>query len=121
MKFSFEKKLILAFVIICVGITVAGVSTFNKNKSTFDTTKWVMHTHEVLYTSQQLLLSNLDIVSYTNEFLVQYDSLFLIPLNKSKNAAISQLEKLKELTADNTLEQKRIAELDMLEKKQFML
>ena len=121
MKFTFEKKLILAFVIICIGITIAGVSTFNKNKSTIDTNKWVMHTHEVLYTSQQLLLSNLDIVSYTKEYLVQYDSLFLTPLNRSKNAAISQLNKLKELTADNSLEQKRIEELDMLENKQIML
>jgi len=119
MNFTFEKKLILFFSIICGGIIVAGISTYNKNKSTIETNNWVMHTHKVLYKSQQLLLSNMDVVNYTKEFLVHYDSFFIGPLLRSDSSAVRQLAKLKELTSDNPLEQTRIDSLNMLQVKQI--
>ncbi len=119
MRFSFEKKLNLFFTGICSAIIVVGIITYSKNKSAIIADNWVKHTSTVINVLENLLLSNIDIVTDTKEFLVHYNFTILAPLESSKSLAISEFADLKRLTADNPIQQLRIDSLGLLQDRQI--
>ena len=87
MKISFEKKLNLFFLIMCSAIITVGIISYYRNQSAVAADKWVKHTTNVIEILDKLLLSNIDIVTYTKEYLVHYDSISIPLLENSKKSA----------------------------------
>jgi CHASE3 domain sensor protein len=75
---------------------------------------WVLHTLEVQQTAQTLLISTRDAESALRSFLLSSDPDDLKPLDSSLEAARSELNKLRSLTADNSFQQARVKKLDDL-------
>ena len=75
---------------------------------------WVLHTLEVQQTAQTLLISTRDAESALRSFLLSSDPDDLKPLDSSLEAARSELDKLRSLTADNSFQQARVKKLDDL-------
>ena len=75
---------------------------------------WVLHTLEVQQTAQTLLISTRDAESALRSFLLSSDPDDLKPLHSSLEAARSELDKLRSLTADNSFQQARVKKLDDL-------
>ena len=75
---------------------------------------WVMHTLEVQQTAQTLLISTRDAEGTLRGFLLSGDPDDLRPLDGSLAAARSELDKLQELTADNSFQQARVKKLGEL-------
>ena len=79
---------------------------------------WVLHTLEVQQTAQTLLISTRDAESALRSFLLSSDPDDLKPFDESLAAAQSQLDKLRSLTSDNSLERARVKRLaDLLRTK----
>lgn len=118
---SFQKKIIIFFSIIFIGIILLGIATYKSSQSVEDTDKWVRHTHEVIYESEEVLSATKDIVLGTRGFVITGDSLFLEPFIQSKNTVINHFKTLKELTSDNPAQQVRIDSLNKLITKRINL
>jgi len=119
MKISFEKKLNLFFLVICSAIITVGIISYFRNKSAVAADKWVKHTTYVIEILDKLLLSNIDIVTYTKEYLVHYDSISIPLLENSKKSAQINLTNLTSFTLDNARQQLRIDSLKYLQEKQI--
>ncbi len=102
MTFSFERKLILFFSIILIGIVFIVLATFRNSKSIVETNQWVQHTHKVLYESEQVLSTVQDIVLSRRGFVITGDSNFLKPFFASTRRIDEQIQNL---TKDNLSQQ----------------
>lgn len=119
MTFSFEKKLILLFSCILIGIAGAGIVTFRDSESVNDTEHLVQHTRKVLYESENVLSLAKDIVLSTRGYVITGDSVFLKPFEDANEIVHKHITKLEELTEDNPVQQQRTDSLKKLIEKRI--
>ena len=109
MKFSFERILIGFFLIVIIGVVVLGTINFNANKSYFESTEWVEHTHKVINQSTMVLSSLQDMV--VRGYITTGDSSFLESYFNAQKVLFPRLDSLRNLTKDNSHQQVRIDSL----------
>jgi len=114
----FEFKVVIGFIITLSLVILVGIYTYDNNKSQLKTSRWVDHTHQVLYRSQQLLSTLTDIETGQRGFCLTNNTDFLLPYFKGKQYIDPQVQSLKELTKDNPRQYARVIQLaSLIEKK----
>lgn len=113
-KLTVDRK-ILAGVIFCslILLSMAFISFYNSEKFK-ETNQWVNHTHEVLYEFEQVLVYCIDAETGERGYLITGSEKYLDPYNNASSRIFEHLDKLKELTKDNSRQQKNIQDIRQL-------
>lgn len=118
MKISFRQKILTGFIICAVILFAIVYYSLHNSRKFVDSSKWVAHTHEVIYEFEQLLASSVDMESSVRGFLIASDPLYLQTFETAREDIWQHLNKVQTLSADNTLQQKNIDQLRLhLEKR----
>ena len=112
-SFSDRKvQLILGSAILC--LIVVSVASFRGLAVSDESEAWVRHTHRVLGTLQDLLLAADGVDSNSREYGLTGQASYLLSCRASRQSVEQDQATLRELTADNPLQQLRIPELERL-------
>lgn len=113
MKTSLERKIVLGF--IACGLILSGVAVFSyKNNEKFvDSNAWVDHTNQVMYEFEQILLYSVDAETGARGFVITQDDKYLEPYANANLKIFEHVDKVRELTRDNSVQQKNIDELEL--------
>ncbi len=98
----------LTFIVLVLG---AVVSFWNITR-VYDSLTWVAHTHEVMTRLQRFLSSVREVEASFRGFAIAGEDRFLEPYRNDVAQVHQHLAVLRELTADNDDQQKRLAELE---------
>jgi len=111
MKITLEKKILTGFIICTlVLLVVAGIS-FKNSEKFIDSDQWVNHTHEVINEWEQVLINSVDAETGERGYVIMGDENYLEPFNNARSKVFEHLNKVKELTTDNPIQQKNIKEI----------
>jgi signal transduction histidine kinase/CHASE3 domain sensor protein len=105
-----------AFIVI-----VTGALSFSALRRVLDTRTWVEHTRDVMETSDALLTSQLDGETGQRGYLLTHDSTFLAPFHGTEVRAMAALSRLRLLTRDNTVQQRRLDTLTSIVERRFIV
>lgn len=107
-----EQKLVLAFGVLLVLLLANAVLSYRGTRTLLDASARAVHTHEVLAELKDTLVTMTDAETGQRGFLLTGEAAYLKPYE----AAIARLEEhlahLKQLTADNPEQQRRVARLE---------
>jgi PAS domain S-box-containing protein len=111
MKSRTTSALIIILVLTFTSILIT-IFIYNGQIQNSETTaKWVAHTHEVLYLTEQVLTLVIDSETGARGYLLTGKDEFSEPLLKSAATIDDKLERLKKLTAENPNQQPRMDSL----------
>jgi len=113
-KFPLLRKTQLAFSAAFALLLVAGVVSYRNNENQARTEESVTHTQEVLAALAGVLSDETDAVNARRGYFITSDSLFLSKFETSAAAAYADLARVRQLTADNAPQQRRLDALDPL-------
>lgn len=90
-------------------LIIVGYISYKNSKKFQETVRWVDHTHTVLYGLEQVLVTEADAETSMRGYVITGNKNFLEPYNKAVDKINSNLDYIKDLTADNAVQQKRVA------------
>ncbi len=108
MKSSIGMKLWVAFVSIMLVMLVVGITAYQSTTKLTDTAQWVVHTHKVLAKGEDLLSVLQDAETGQRGYLISGEDRYLEPYLAAIRNVDKALRGLKELTADNPAQQRRL-------------
>lgn len=111
MKFIFEKKEFLFYVLSAVLLSTVLAIFYLNNQKDIASTKKLIHTQEVISKSNEVLLDVLTIETGFRGYLLSGDSVFLESYNEFKSKTNTNLESLTVLTKHSKNQEIRIAVL----------
>jgi CHASE3 domain sensor protein len=114
MKKPTEIKIVPVILVMLLAVSAFAAVIYYSNHKDRLNSIWVQHTHEVLYKSEKVLSVLKDVETGTRGFVITGDTAFLQPYYYSKDSIQSGIEILKNLTADNPVQQARIDSLALL-------
>ena len=116
-RLTITQKLSAGFGIIILVICVFIALVRNGFGTIEDSTRWNVHTYQVLDNGSNLLLSLTNIETGMRGFALSGQDDFLAPLIAGKSAFDLAWDQLKQLTSDNPTQQQRLTELKALEQR----
>lgn len=112
MKTNIKEKILVGF-FTCILILLAIAIFSSRTSQQFaDSNKLLIHTHEVLYELDQILLLTVDTETGERGFIITKEDSFLEPYYKGKTEINTHINKIKTLIPDNPTQQKNIEELE---------
>lgn len=111
---TFGRRLAAGFALSWVLLLVVGTFSYRGIESLRVTSDWVTHTHLVLEKITALLSHLKDAETGSRGFVISGDEAFLEPYRGATQKVATTLAELRELTADNAEQQRRIADLQPL-------
>ncbi|PBQ32837.1 histidine kinase [Sphingobacteriaceae bacterium] len=111
---SVIRNLQIVFLISTVLLVVSIGSAIYSIKKLVDSSQWVNHTNAVLIEAENLISSLKDAETGQRGYLLTNNPAFLEPYNDARSKALESASNLKDLTTDNALQQKNIAEMKFL-------
>lgn len=97
-------------IVILIMVTVIGNSYVNFAKES-EAIQWNVHTYKVIQESNNLLTSVINMETGARGYVITGNESFLEPFNQGKASYEQHYRKLKELTADNPEQQRRLVEV----------
>ncbi len=113
-RLSVERKIQVGFAVALALVGVVGVTALRSTAGTVASAGWVSHTLEVESTLQQTLQNLIDAETGARGFALTGRDRFLQPYDSALAHTAGLVTRLRTLTADNPLQQPRVAELDSL-------
>jgi PAS domain S-box-containing protein len=113
-KISFERKLITGFTAVILVIAMTSVLSFYYNNKRINTTRWVIHTNDVLSEAERILSFTKDVEAAGRGFVLTGDSSYLDPFTAAKENIYLHINHLEELTRGNTSQQTALDSLPLL-------
>jgi len=111
MKASLRRTLFLLSSIVLAVNCMLGFVVYKSNNKLLDSEQWVQHTLLVINKADDVLALNRDMETASDGFIITRDKSFLEPLYAAPKKISVYLQQLKNLTADNPSQQKRIDSL----------
>lgn len=111
----------VAFWISIAVLLAAGAATFASVRVLSDTGRWVAHSHEVLDQIDVALSTVKDAETAQRGFLLAGKPEYLAPYRQAIEALPAQLTRLRQLTAGNPSQQKRIVEFEAVTRERLAL
>jgi CheY-like chemotaxis protein/CHASE3 domain sensor protein len=108
MKMTLSQKILTGFIVCTIILIGVAIFSFRNNEKFIDSNQWVNHTHEVLYEFDQVLAASVDAETGTRGFIITGGETFLEPYNTAKEKIADHLDKTRNLTLDNPIQQKNI-------------
>ncbi len=102
-------------------VVLTGALSFSALRHVLDTRGWVEHTRDVMETSDALLTSLLDGETGQRGYLLTHDSTFFAPFHGTELRAMAALSRLRLLTGDNRIQQRRIDSLQSIVDRRFVV
>ncbi|QIH37504.1 response regulator [Flavobacterium sp. Sr18] len=111
------RKIIIGFIACAIVLFCVAIFSFKNTEKFVASNNLVNHSNQVLYEFEQILKSSIDAETGVRGYIITGDAIFLKPFASANSKIIEKIEKVKELTKDNSTQQKNIEELT----KQFKL
>lgn len=118
MRFYFQKKVIVGFVVAFGIVTWLGFTAYLNSAKFKATLNWIAHTNEVMFHAERILALIIDIESGQRGYIITGDSTFLEPYLYGEGMMFAHVDNLYKLTLDNKNQTDRVESLkDVLAKK----
>jgi CheY-like chemotaxis protein/CHASE3 domain sensor protein len=114
MKLTLEKKILAGFIICSLILLTVAIISFQNSEKFVDTNQWVNHTHEVLYEFEEVLISAVEAQAGARGYIITGDEIYFEPFKNASDNLATHLNKARELTKDNPVQQRNIQTLDKL-------
>lgn len=121
MRIRFELKILIGFAIALLLIVGLGIYNFQNKQKQLESSRWVNHTNEVLYHSELLLSTVIDLETGQRGYALSGKEEFLQPYSIAEDSLAKRLQFLLLLTKDNTRQYQRILTLEKLIQKKVAL
>lgn len=118
---SIERKLIAGFVLVLAAVASVGVISYRTTKGLVETASWVEHTYEVLSELDAFRLQMKEAEAEQRNYLITRDESYLEQYQSAVMSAAQNIEKLRKLTQDNSLQQQRLNYIEPLVKSRLDL
>src|SRR5207244_10191358 len=105
---AIERKILAGFLLALVISLIIGLVLYQNATRIISTEQWVGHTDEVLDQLDQLLDSLVDLDAGQRGYLLTTNETFLGRVQAAEQRIPVQLDKLRQLTADNPIRQQQI-------------
>jgi len=109
---TFKRKLIAGVGTALAILVFIGWLSYDSTRQNDKDRQWVMHTHLVLEKLGSVLANLIDAETGERGFIITGQALFLDPYNSSLSEVHQNLESLRELTADNPVQQRALDDLE---------
>jgi CheY-like chemotaxis protein/CHASE3 domain sensor protein len=119
MNIAFDRKILTGFISCSLVLLIVASISFRNSEKFLDTNRWVNHTHEVLYEFEQILLTSVTAESGVRGFIVSGNETFIETFNDSKKSLFEQIDRVREITRDNSLQQSNIEEMEKVALERF--
>ncbi len=117
----FIRKIRLAFGVAIVILLVVGTISYHAMVVSSESDRWVGHTHAVIGNIQELLAAMLTVESACRGYVLSGDPSFLDDYRVGVSTTATQLATLRNLTADNLLQQRSLTLLEGLAAQKIQL
>jgi PAS domain S-box-containing protein len=114
MKFYFQRKVLLGFLLAISIISGLGIISYLNNQRYKQSNAWVIHTNQVQFHAQRILSLIVDIESGQRGYIISGDTSFLEPYHSGAAVIRQDINDLKKLVADNPVQSKRVDVIDSL-------
>lgn len=114
MKTTLDKKILAGFVVCAAILVGVAVISFKNSEEFLAANRWVNHTHEVLYEFEQLLVFSVNAETSVRGFVIAGKEEHLALFEDARAKFSEHLAHVRELTMDNSRQQKNIEELEKL-------
>jgi PAS domain S-box-containing protein len=111
-KFYFDRRIILGFLIALTILAWLAVSSYWNTQHLVKSSSMVAHTLDVLFHTERALSLATNIEVGQRGFSLTGNETFLEPYDKARNEVVYHIEKLSALTADNPNQQKKVEGLN---------
>ena len=111
---TFGKKVAAGFLISSILLVAIGAIAHQAIDELIQTSYWVTHTHQVMEKVANALSSMKDAETGQRGYLLTGEESYLEPFNSVRDTVITSIRDLRELTADNPEQQRRIDEAEKL-------
>ena len=108
MKIPVENKIVAGFVVTALALGVMGVLSYCVMRDFVAAQKWVTHSQEVVSQLQAMLATVVQTDADQRGYLLTGDPAYLKDRSAAAAKVTTQLEQLKELTADNPAQQRAL-------------
>ena len=112
MKMTFRRKMIVGFAACVCILACTALYTFRNSEKYKASISLVLQTNQILLNFDQILISTIDAETGTRGYIITNDVSYLEPYRNAGKKAFEHLEKVKELTKDNYLQQRNIKILE---------
>ena len=116
MNLSIRQKIVFAFAIPLLLMTLVAILLYLSSNRQSETAKWVEHTHQVISQGHKLLRLLVDMETGERGYLITGNEVFLEPFNEAKKVWSSEIQSLTILVSDNPEQVERLIEIDTLQK-----
>ena len=114
LKFSFRQQVLAGFVVSIVLVLCVGILSYNSITKFEQDNKWVDHTQNVIHTSTELLQLMTDAETGMRGYGATSNSAFLEPYHEALPNINADLNSLKVLVNDNSLQRSRVDSIKKL-------
>jgi len=111
---TFKSKIIAGFGTALVILTGVEVLSFRSMVQNGEDRAWVTHTYLVLQKLDAVLANNVDVETGQRGYILTGEELYLEPYNEGLKRVQENLKELRELTSDNSTQQRAMALLEPL-------
>jgi CHASE3 domain sensor protein len=119
MKWSIGMKIGGGFALALAMLTVVGGVSYYSTIKLVDSAEWVQHTHEVLNTLDEALSAVKDGETGQRGYIITGEARYLEPFQGARDVVDQKVRHLRELTADNPIQQQRLVALEPLVSSKF--
>lgn len=120
MKFTTDNKILAGLSASAIVLIIIAFISYNNGTKLKETNAWVDHSHKVLYGLEQILLIETNAETSIRGFVITGNENFLIPYSKAVDAIDLNIIRIKELTADNPIQQERLNSIRSLVNKHLV-
>jgi signal transduction histidine kinase/DNA-binding response OmpR family regulator len=103
-----ERAIQIAFAIALVLLGITGIVSYLSVTRLTDDVQWVVHTDEIIANLEALLSRTTDVETAVRGYAITGEDSYLEPYQSGTKEGIAILSRLKQLTADNALQQRRL-------------
>jgi methyl-accepting chemotaxis protein len=114
MRWSIGKKIGSGFGLALLALTIVGAISYDSTSALIDSAELVRHAHEVLDGLDELLSGMKDAETGQRGYVITGEAPYLAPYQGAREAVDQVLERLLQLTADNPIQQRRLAAIEPL-------
>jgi len=107
-NWTFGKKIAAGFALSFLLLLAIGTVSYRSISKLTSTSQWVTHTHEVLEKVAAVLSLLKDAETGQRGYVITGDEAYLEPYNTGSTEVLNVVKELRQLTADNPNQQKRI-------------
>ena len=114
MTWSIGKKIGSGFGVALVMLATVGAVSYDSTTKLIESAGWVQHTHEVLNGLDEVLSGMKDAETGQRGYVITGEGRYLEPYQGARDVVDQKLKYLRELIADNPIQQQRLTAMEPL-------